>query len=150
MDDRILKIAQILTEDPNVFCELATPDQVQPADPSVDAGPQVKNVGTTGYRGTVASTNARYQNALANQKADPKKFIKEVQKIIVTGAKELATNPDQLSKYLKLLKITINADLLKIAAYYRKQQQQQTDQQAGQQQADQQDPLQGDQLSQMQ
>jgi len=129
----ISEIAALLTDDPNIFCE------AEPVATS-DEGPQVRNVGTTGYRGTVASTNNRYQKALSGQKADPKKYIKEVQKIIVMGAKELAAdtnNPELLTKYLKLLKMTINADLLKIAQYYR------TQLDKGQQ--DQQDPLQNQQ-----
>lgn len=141
----ISEIAALLTDDPNIFCE------AEPVATS-DEGPQVRNVGTTGYRGTVASTNNRYQKALSGQQADPKKYIKEVQKIIVMGAKELAADPKLLTKYLKLLKMTVNADLLKIAQYYRTQLDQKEQQDPLQDQQDQLQPpqQQGTQLGQPQ
>ena len=111
----IQQIANMLTEDPDILCEIAAGDN--------KGDPRVRNVGTTKLRGNVATTSDRYTKALEKQTqkgVDPRKLVKEVQTAIVNNAKLLADNPEKLEQFLKILKMTINPDLLKIAAFYRK------------------------------
>lgn len=106
----IQEIADLLTEDPDIMCEAE--------------GPRVRNLGTA-LRGMVATQGKKYGNALEKAVSggtDVKKLVKEVQSAIVNGAKLLANDPEELETFLKTLKQTINSDLVKIAAYYRKQQ----------------------------
>jgi hypothetical protein len=81
---------------------------------------RTKNIGGTQYRGNVATTGQRYEKALQTQEADPKRLVREVQKTIVNSAKALAENPDALSQYLRLVKATVNHDILQIAKHFRK------------------------------
>ena len=117
------QIANMLTEDPDIIHEIAAGDGGDIR--GLGGGPRVRNVGTTALRGNVASTGGRYEKALqqqADKGVDSKKFVKEIQTAIVRGAKMLADRPDELEEFLKLVKSTVNSDLLKIAAYYRKRQ----------------------------
>jgi len=120
---KIQQIANMLTEDPDILIEIAAGDGGDIR--GLGGGPRVRNVGTTALRGNVASTGDRYGRALqqqADKGVDSKKFVKEIQTAIVRGAEMLSDRPDELEEFLKLVKSTVNSDLLKIAAYYRKKQ----------------------------
>jgi len=80
----------------------------------------LRNLGT-GFRGGVATTTDKYEKALAQQAGKDesvKKLVKEVQSSLERCSELAAKDPEILKAFLKLVKATVNSDVLKIAAHY--------------------------------